>query len=204
MGRISAVLDMMTNVTSDSTSDSAIPSSCCEGSSRLVLATISCSLLLIPCPMPKNCRATLVPLVFCNLKHVNNTLVKNMCMSILEVGLRWLMLHRIEYPIGRQSVFNQFPSPTLYPPPRSEVCCHGCGSITGDPLLSAVSDSLSTHPAMADIRTELEFGHVDGTLLRFPTPQPTSKCTLEHSHLQLVSGYRPLYVLYVLGSSLDH
>jgi hypothetical protein len=67
---------------------------------------------------------------------------------------------------------------------RSAVCCHGCGSITEDPLLSAVADSLSVDPAMADIRAELEFGDVDGTLLRFPTPQPPNECALEHSHLQ--------------------
>ena len=68
------------------------------------------------------------------------------------------------------------------------MCCHGCGSITGDPLLSAVADSLSVDPAMADIRAELEFGDVDGTLLRFPTPQPPNECALEHSHLQLVQN----------------
>ena len=86
--------------------------------------------------------------------------------------------------------------------PRSAVCCHGCGSITEDPLLSAVADSLSVDPTMADIRAELEFGHVDGTLLRFPTPQPPGDCALEHSHLQLVQntfihGYIYMYTIYM-------
>ena len=93
--------------------------------------------------------------------------------------------------------------------PRSAVCCHGCGSITEDPLLSAVADSLSVDPTMADIRAELEFGHVDGTLLRFPTPQPPGDCALEHSHLQLVQntfihGYIHIHVYHIYVASSFH
>ena len=67
---------------------------------------------------------------------------------------------------------------------RSAVCCHGCPSEDG--LLSAISDSFLSKSQLEGIRAELEFGHVNGSLLQFPTPQPAADCAVQDSNLQSV------------------
>ena len=83
----------------------------------------------------------------------------------------------------------------------SEVCCHGCSSspVSDDSLLSSIADSFSSTPSLEGIRVELEFGHVNGTLLRYPTPQPPADCTAENSNLQSVCSSQQLlcHVLHV-------
>lgn len=77
---------------------------------------------------------------------------------------------------------------------RSEVCCHGCSGQNN--LLSAIAEAFSSEPSLVDTQVELEFGHVDGTLLRYPTPEPASDCTTEDSNLQSVlrQNYNILYI----------
>jgi hypothetical protein len=68
-------------------------------------------------------------------------------------------------------------------PARSEVCCHGCSSASDNILFSAFAEAISSAPSLEGVGVELEFGHVNGTLLRYPTPQPPANCP-EDSNLQ--------------------
>ena len=77
-----------------------------------------------------------------------------------------------------------------------EVCCHGCIPASNQGLLSAVTDSLAHLAALENIRAELEFGHINSTLLRYPTSQPASDCTTLDSNLQSVlpAHYQSVYI----------